>query len=349
MRRVLMRDPIFLIVFTILMGLLLLSIGNTIFRDGQVDQFLNRYSEEGRLIGIPPLEPSIDQWLGTDRAGNDLFQMMIEGFKWTVGICAIVALGRMAIGLLVGIPLAFRGARLNRYFKIVLDGFLILPISLLAMMMLFSSLMFADSTMVPPLLDRVTLQLTVFILLGLPAVILYLITEVRQLLKQEFMVVAETLGGSVWHRTRRHLWPHLVPTLVIVFMQQFVQTLMLLIHLSLFGVFFGGTVFLFEGVMPTLFEWSSMFGYYFKQFTATTWMTSHMFLVPAIGLSLLVFLSNLLTSRLERAFQLRRQEAIVTDETISQAEAAAASLDEPFMLVHTDEALRLHRKKDMSG
>lgn len=349
MRRVLIRDPIFLIVFTILMGLLLLSIGNTIFRDGQVDQFLNRYSEEGRLIGIPPLEPSKDQWLGTDRAGNDLFQMMIEGFKWTVGICAIVALGRMAIGLLVGIPLAFRGARLNRYFKIVLDGFLILPISLLAMMMLFSSLMFADSTMVPPLIDRVTLQLTVFILLGLPAVTLYLITEVRQLLKQEFMVVAETLGGSVWHRTRRHLWPHLVPTLVIVFMQQFVQTLMLLIHLSLFGVFFGGTVFLFEGVMPTLFEWSSMFGYYFKQFTATTWMTSHMFLVPAIGLSLLVFLSNLLTSRLERAFQLRRQEAIVTDETISQAEAAAASLDEPFMLVHTDEALRLHRKKDMSG
>jgi len=349
MRRVLMRDPIFLIVFTILMGLLLLSIGNTIFRDGQVDQILNRYSEEGRLIGIPPLEPSKDQWLGTDRAGNDLFQMMIEGFKWTVGICAIVALGRMAIGLLVGIPLAFRGARLNRYFKIVLDGFLILPISLLAMMMLFSSLMFADSTMVPPLIDRVTLQLTVFILLGLPAVTLYLITEVRQLLKQEFMVVAETLGGSVWHRTRRHLWPHLVPTLVIVFMQQFVQTLMLLIHLSLFGVFFGGTVFLFEGVMPTLFEWSSMFGYYFKQFTATTWMTSHIFLVPAIGLSLLVFLSNLLTSRLERAFQLRRQEPIVTDETISQAEAAAASLDEPFMLVHTDEALRLHRKKDMSG
>jgi len=337
MRRVLMRDPIFLIVFTILMGLLLLSIGNTIFRDGQVDQILNRYSEEGRLIGIPPLEPSKDQWLGTDRAGNDLFQMMIEGFKWTVGICAIVALGRM------------RGAWLNRYFKIVLDGFLILPISLLAMMMLFSSLMFADSTMVPPLIDRVTLQLTVFILLGLPAVTLYLITEVRQLLKQEFMVVAETLGGSVWHRTRRHLWPHLVPTLVIVFMQQFVQTLMLLIHLSLFGVFFGGTVFLFEGVMPTLFEWSSMFGYYFKQFTATTWMTSHIFLVPAIGLSLLVFLSNLLTSRLERAFQLRRQEPIVTDETISQAEAAAASLDEPFMLVHTDEALRLHRKKDMSG
>lgn len=111
---------------------------------------------------------------------------------------------------------------------------------------------------------------------------------------------------------------------------------MLLIHLSLFGVFFGGTVFLFEGVMPTLFEWSSMFGYYFKQFTAMTWMTSHMFLVPALGLSMLVFLSNLLTSRLERAFRLRRQESVVTDETTSQAEAAAATLADPFTLVHAN-------------
>jgi len=90
MRSALLRDPIFMIGFAIFVSLLLLSIGNTVFRDGQVDQFLNRYSDEGRLIGIPPLEPSKDQWLGTDRAGNDLFQMMIEGFKWTVGICAVV-------------------------------------------------------------------------------------------------------------------------------------------------------------------------------------------------------------------------------------------------------------------
>ncbi|EPE61198.1 binding-protein-dependent transport systems inner membrane component [Exiguobacterium sp. S17] len=218
MRRVLLRDPIFIIGFLIFVSLLLLSIGNTVFRDGQVDQFLNRYSDEGRLIGIPPLEPSTDQWLGTDRAGNDLFQVMIEGFKWTVGICATVALGRMALGLVVGVPLAFRSVRVNRYFKMILDGFLILPISLLAMMMLFSSLMFADSTLVPPLFDRVTFELSILVLLGLPAVTLYLITEVRQLLGQEFMIVAETLGGSKWHRVRRHLWPHLVPTLVIVFM-----------------------------------------------------------------------------------------------------------------------------------
>ncbi|WP_214702068.1 MULTISPECIES: ABC transporter permease subunit [unclassified Exiguobacterium] len=333
MRRVLLRDPIFIVCFVIVVGLLLMSFGNTVLRDGNVDQTLMLYSDEGRLIGIPPLEPSKDQWLGTDNAGYDLFQMFVEGFKWTVGICAIVALGRMTIGLLVGIPLAFRGARLNHFFKKLLDGFLILPISLLALMMLASTMTFWDSTQVPPLLERVKIELIVLVVLGLPAVTLYLITEIRQLLQQEFMIVAETLGGSVWHRVRLHLLPHLIPTLVIVFMQQFVQTLMLLIHLSLFGIFFGGTVLLHEGIMPTVYEWSSMFGYYFRQFTAMTWMTNHLFLVPAIALAALIFIFNVLTSRLERAFRLRRQEPRVTEMNVAQSEAAAASLDNPFSLV----------------
>lgn len=340
MRRVLIRDPIFIFCFVIVTGLLLMSVGNTVFRDGNVDQTLMLYSDEGRLIGIPPLEPSKYQWLGTDNAGYDLFQMLVEGFKWTVSICAIVALGRMAIGLLVGIPLAFRGARLNHFFKTLLDGFLILPISLLALMMLVSTMIFWDSTQVPPLWERVKIELIVLVVLGLPAVTLYLITEIRQLLQQEFMIVAQTLGGSVWHRVRLHLLPHLIPTLVIVFMQQFVQTLMLLIHLSLFGIFFGGTVLLHEGVMPTIYEWSSMFGYYFGQFTAMTWMTNHLFLIPAIALAALIFIFNLLTSRLERAFRLRRQEPMVTEVNIGQSEAAAASLDNPFSLVNSSVSIK---------
>ena len=348
MRRALMRDPIFLLGFVIFTSLLLLSIGNTIFRDGEVTQIMIRYSDEGKLIAVSPLKPSIDQWLGTDRAGNDLFQMMIEGFKWTIGICAVVAFGRMMIGLVVGIPIAFRSDRLNRYFKTVLEGFLILPISLVALMLLYPSFIYADSTVIPPLFKPVTIEILILVFLGLPAVTLYLITEVRQLLRQEFMIVAETLGGSVWHRVRLHMMPHLFPTLLIVFMQQFVQTLMLLIHLSLFGIFFGGTVIIFEGIMPALFEWSSMFGYYFKQFSSTTWMNNHLFLVPALALASLVFLMNLLTSRVERAFRLRRQEDAFTEVSISQTEAASSSLAGPFTLVHIKGSIK-HDKKDKSG
>ncbi|WP_329470399.1 ABC transporter permease subunit [Exiguobacterium sp. 9-2] len=333
MRRTLMRDPIFWLCLVLLAGLLLLSFGNTIFRDGQVDQISNRYAEDGTFLATSPLKPSSDQWLGTDRSGYDLFQLMIEGFKWTAGICMIVALGRMFLSLVIAIPLAFRSARVNRYLKLVFDGFLVLPLSLVALLILLPSLTFFDSTAIPPLFDRVSFELIVLILLGLPSLSLYLIAETRQLLSQEFMIVAQTLGGSPWHRFRRHIWPHLVPTLTIVFMQQFIQTLMLLVHLSLFDIFFAGTVNLHVGTAPTIFEWSSMFGYYYNQFSATSWL-NHMFLVPLIGLALVVFFSNLFMSRLERAFRFRQQlKPIKLSESRAQDEAAATSMVDSFTLV----------------
>lgn len=342
MRRTLIRDPIFWLCLSLLVGLLLLSFGNTIFRDGQVDQISNRYAEDGTFLATSPLKPSSDQWLGTDRSGNDLFQMMIEGFKWTIGVCTIVALSRMILSLIIAIPLAFRNARVNQYLKLVLDGFLVLPLSLVALLLLFSSLFFTDSTVVPPLFNRVSFELTILILLGLPSLSLYLIAETRQLLSQEFMIVAQTLGGSPWYRFKRHIWPHLVPTLTIVFMQQFIQTLMLLIHLSLLGIFFAGTVALYEGVMPTIFEWSSMFGYYYNQFSATSWL-NHMFLVPLIGLALVVFFSNLFMSRLERAFRFRQQlKPIKLSASRAQDEAAATSMVDPF----TPVALKSHHDSD---
>ena len=329
MRRVLLRDPFFWGCILIFATLLLLSVGHTIFRDGQVDQISNRYAADGTFLATSPLEPSREQWFGTDRAGNDLFQIMIAGAKWTIGICFAVAFGRIMLALLIGVPLAFRGNRLNTVIRTVLDGFLILPISLLAYFILLTSLFFASPEDIPSLTSRVLLETSVLILLGLPALLMYLVSETRLLLTQEFMVVARTLGGSPAYQFRTHIWPHLLPTLAIVFMQQFVQTLMVLIHLSLFGLFFGGTLSRFANdVSPTIFEWSSQFGFYFFQFSAVSWI-NHLFLIPAISIAALVFLGNLLTSRLERAYRLRREQLIFT-EPVAQAEVAATHLTDPF-------------------
>lgn len=71
-----------------------------------------------------------------------------------------------------------------------------------------------------------------------------------------------------------------------------------------------------------------------------TWMTNHLFLVPAMSLAALIFIFNLLTSRLERAFKLRRQEPVVTEASLAQSEAAAASLSNPFTLVDSTVSLR---------
>lgn len=331
MRRVLLRDPVFWMCLLFFGTLLILSFANSVFRDGQVDQIQNLYSKDGTFIATSPLEPSAERWLGTDRSGNDLFQVMIEGAKWTIGICVSIAFARIALALLIGIPLAFRKKRLYTVLRLLLDGFLILPISLIALFILLPAFQFFDPAEIPSTFSRVFLEISVLTLLGLPALVLYFIGETRQLLAQEFMLVARTLGGRPGYQFRTHIWPHLLPTLTIVFMQQFVQTLMVLIHLSLFGLFFGGTLVLFEGnAAPTIFEWASQFGYYFFQFTAVSWI-NHLFLVPAIALALLVFFANLLTSRLERAYRLRRQQMIPSVPlAAADVEAAAARLSDPF-------------------
>lgn len=330
MRRVLRYDFIFWMCLLFFGTLLLLSFGNAVFRDGQVGQIQNLYSKDGTFIATSPLEPSTDRWFGTDRSGNDLFQVMIEGAKWTIGVCVSVAFARIVLALLIGVPLAFRGKRLYTALRLLLDGFLIIPISLLALFILLPAFLFIDPASVPSAFSRVFLEVSVLTVLGLPALVLYLIGETRQLLAQEFMLVARTLGGRPGHQFRVHIWPHLLPTLTIVFMQQFVQTLMVLIHLSLFGLFFGGTLVLFEGgAAPIIFEWASQFGYYFLQFSAVSWI-NHLFLVPAIALALLVFFANLLTSRLERAYLLRRQQISSSTQSLSEAEAATAHLSHPF-------------------
>ncbi|MCY1691819.1 hypothetical protein OVA29_15040 [Exiguobacterium sp. SL14] len=73
-----------------------------------------------------------------------------------------------------------------------------------------------------------------------------------------------------------------------------------------------------------------MFGYYFNQFSATSWL-NHMFLVPLIGLALVVFFSNLFMSRLERAFRFRQQlKPIKLSASRAQDEVFATSMVDPF-------------------
>lgn len=42
--------------------------------------------------------------------------------------------------------------------------------------------------------------------------------------------------GSKWHRVKNHVWPHVLPSFLLV-AQQFVSTLLLLLHLGLLELF----------------------------------------------------------------------------------------------------------------
>ncbi len=74
----------------------------------------------------------------------------------------------------------------------------------------------------------------------MPVIALYVAKEVRKLQTEEFIDVARILGGSRRHIVIKHLFPHLNMTFILVFLQQFTQTLTILLHLGLLEVFLEG-------------------------------------------------------------------------------------------------------------
>ena len=84
--------------YWIFLILVLLSIGNTIWNDGQIRKVTLQYDAAGNPE-VPPFSPSSQFLLGTDRNGYDLLHLVIEGAKWTIGISFLIALLRMVMGV----------------------------------------------------------------------------------------------------------------------------------------------------------------------------------------------------------------------------------------------------------
>ena len=130
--------------------------------------------------------------------------------------------------------------------------------------------------------------MVLLVLLVMPVIALYVAKEVRKLRTEEFVDAARILGGSRRHIVIKHIFPHLYMTFILVFLQQFTQTLTILLHLGLLEVFFGGTV-TFGGPIKEVesytHEWSGLIGVYFRALTVNPWIP----LVPITFLGLLFF------------------------------------------------------------
>ena len=66
------RDVRFWIGVTFLSVLMVISIGNTLFFDGNIRELTMMYNEKGELEAAP-FSPSNKFWLGSDEKGRDLF------------------------------------------------------------------------------------------------------------------------------------------------------------------------------------------------------------------------------------------------------------------------------------
>ncbi|MEG7843129.1 ABC transporter permease subunit [Bacillus mobilis] len=299
MWQVVKRDVRFWIGITFLSVLMIVSIGYTVFFDGNIRELTMMYNEKGELEAAP-FSPSSKFWFGSDVKGRDLVQLIIEGAKWTVGASIIIAILRVIVGGGIGLLLGMYGKRSFPVISSFFDPFSIVPMVMISYFMLNELLTFDSGAEVVPLYLRVAFQIIVLVCLAVPTVMLYVAQEVKRIKKEEFMLSATVLGGSKWHRLNRHIWPHMLPSFLLLVAQQFVSVLLLLLHLGLLKLFFGGTILFGLDADSVTKEWTGLIGQNFRHLTTHTWIV----LIPIAFYSMTILSGNLISNSMQDAIKL---------------------------------------------
>jgi peptide/nickel transport system permease protein len=247
------------------------SIIYSVTTDNHVDQVRLYYAEDGvTLLGAAPHAPTKPFFFGSDKLGYSLFDQLVIGAKYTLIFALLIALLRVLGGLLFGVIYAFHlGPRTQQWLGKLIDSIHFLPLSLVAYILLAPILMPAFTgfsyEFTYTFTQRILLEMFILTILVVPLTSVLLGKEIKRVLDYEFIASARVLGGSRFHLFWRHIFPHIGPRLTILLGTQFIQVLLIFIHLGIFKFFFGGTKLDFDPMgadppMSITHEWSGLIG-----------------------------------------------------------------------------------------
>ncbi|WP_052158800.1 ABC transporter permease subunit [Halobacillus sp. BBL2006] len=251
--------------FLVIVGMLVTSVIYTMTADPLIEKFLHIKNEEGRLVSAAPHSPEY-VFLGTDVLGYSIFDQLLVGAKYTILFALVIAFLRMIIGFLLAIPFVFfLPDKIQRGIERIVDGMHYLPMTIIAYVLLAPVLLMPPSGFATTETERIIFQGVILTLLAVPLIITLFGNEMKLIMQEEYVISTKVLGGSSLHLLWKHLLPHLSSRMGVVFGQQFIQTLLIFIHLGVFNIFFGGTKRSFDPMMPdppqsTTYEWSGLIG-----------------------------------------------------------------------------------------
>ncbi|MCA1057044.1 ABC transporter permease subunit [Rossellomorea aquimaris] len=259
-----MHNPKFALGCSALFVMVIYSFLYPLFKEKPIHYIKYLKNAEGRIVSGPPHEPSREMILGSDIYGYSIMDQLIVGAKYTLLFALIVALMRVIGGFYLGVFYHFHlKERRKNWLDRLVDSIHFLPLSLIAYLLLRPVLwglpvLGWDHSM----FERLVFEAMVLTILVLPLTTVLIGNELKLIGRNDFVLSARLLGGSNKHLLWTHLFPHLAPRLFIIFGQQFIQTLLILVHLGLFHLFLGGTI-ISGGDLPDppksgTFEWSGL-------------------------------------------------------------------------------------------
>jgi peptide/nickel transport system permease protein len=254
---------------------------------------------EGDIIkkSIPPVwmeQGDPEHWLGTDRFGRDVLSRIIWGSRISL-VVSLVAIGVAGtLGTLLGLVSGYRGGVTDALLMRLTDIGLSLPTILIAVVMVAVS---------EPSFRNVIL---VVALLLWPRFARQIRGETLAVKEQDFVALAVVAGRSSAWIISRHIFPNVVPTLLVISTLQVGYVILLEGTLSFLGV----------GVPPPNPAWGLMIAEG-RGFLATAWWMS---LFPGLAMLLTVLAVNLLGDWLRDHLDPKLRQ--IGGATVAQAPAA---------------------------
>lgn len=189
------RQKALLTIIVAIVFLLCVVLGSFLLDEGRIATNLNERNSP----------PSLDHLFGTDWLGRDMFTRTIMGLALSMGVGLIGAIGSASIALILGMAAATFGKLADRFISWLIDLFLSVP-HLVTLILIAFTLGGGFKGIV------IGIALTHW-----PSLARIIRAEVMQIRSAEFVQVSQKMGKSRWWVAAQHIFPHIIPQVLVGF------------------------------------------------------------------------------------------------------------------------------------
>jgi len=223
--------------------------------------------------------PSASTPFGTDQLGRDIFLRTLHAGRTSLSVSFVILCLSLIIGTLLGLLAGYKGKFVDVLVMRITDIFLTVPKLVLAMAISFS---------LGPSLVNLSIAI---ILTHWPEYARLVRSIVIGVRKQPFVEAAKVLGVGNVLIVQRHIWPSVLPALLVRAAMDFAFIIIYVAGLSFLGL----------GVQPPTSEWGVMVASG-RDFLDSAWWIS---LFPGLAIVLVGLSANLLGEALQDRLAVR--------------------------------------------
>lgn len=158
-----------------------------------------------RTVGDPFLPPSFKHPMGTNKLGMDMWSRTLYGARTVLYVVFLAIAVCMVIGIPLGLVSGYFGGKLDRGLSMVMDAIYSFPSLVLAIALAVA--------LGPSLMNAAIAIAVVYV----PTYFRMVRGQVLSVKSEQFIEEAKVLGLPTGRILLRHVLPHLIPTIMVVF------------------------------------------------------------------------------------------------------------------------------------